>query len=142
MLEFRPCHGEHIKYLDVQSVQRKGYQMSLREDELEALTSGVSLSAWHNSRCVGAAGFVHFYRHRAVAWMLLSKDAAPHMLAIARKIRRVLDLDPTPRIEMTVDVEFKEGQRFAELIGMTRESGILRKHGMLGEDEIMYARIK
>lgn len=142
MLEFRPCYGEHLKYLDVQNEQKQDYHIMLMPEQIEAVTAGFSLSAWEGSRCVGAAGLLNIYPHRALAWALLSRHAGPHMMRIARKVRSVLEFDPTSRIEMTVNASFENGRRFALAIGMQQETGILRKHGIRGEDEIMYVRIK
>ena len=141
-IRYEPCKGEHLRYIEAQAFQAQEQLVLLTPDYVEIITSNVALSAWVNNRCIGAGGIIPVFPHRAVAWALLSKSAGTYMLPITRKIRRFLDLDPTPRIEMTVAVDFEEGHRWAKAIGLSPETGVLRKHGAGGGDEIMYARIK
>jgi len=143
MLEFKPCHGQHLKYIDVQEEQQQDFHVMLDGSWQKVIDEGFALSAWEGSTCLGAAGFLSVYPHRAMAWAVFSRHVrACHLRAIAHKVRSVLQFDPTERIEMTVRADFVQGRKFATLIGMQQETGILRKHGMRGEDEYMYARIK
>lgn len=142
-VEFRVCHPEHLSYIQVQDEQRTDQAAMLRTDYAEIACSHIALSAWVGNTCVGAAGIVPIYSHRAVAWALLSKNIGPALVPVTRKIRRVLDMDMTPRVEMTVAVDFKAGHIWARLIGMKLETPTpLRKHGVRGEDEMLYARVR
>lgn len=102
-----------------------------------------ALSAWDGSRCVAAAGIVPIYGYRAAAWAMISKDiGSKNMLQLTRKVRAALELDPTPRIETVVRCDFEDGHRWAALLGMELECAFMRKHGIDGQDEAMYVRIK
>lgn len=142
-VEFRRCLPEHLQYIQVQDTQRFDQSAMLSTEYAEIATSHIALSAWVGNTCVGAAGIVPMFPHRLIAWALLGKTAGPHFPTIVRKIRHVLRDDPSPRIEMTVDVEFKAGHRLARLVGMKLETPEpLRKFGARGEDQMMYARIR
>jgi len=134
-LEFKPFYGNHVRYIDPQDNQKAEWAAFLQPEYLAAAEDGLALSAWDGNRCVAAAGIVHLYPHRAIAWALLSRYAGGYMGGIVRKVRTVMSLDPTARIEMTVKADFEPGIRFAKAIGMTQETGVLRKHGMNGDDE-------
>lgn len=143
MLEYRPFKSGHLKYLAPQVEQRHEHAVLLNSEYADIVDNNFGLSAWVGDKCVGASGVVPMFSHRAVAWAILSKDAAPYMVPIVRKVRRTLATLPYRRIEMTVNAEFENGRRFAELIGMTLETPEpLRAYGATGSDEYMYARVK
>ena len=143
MLEFRPFHAKHLLFIAPQEEQVRVKEAMLTDEYAEALESGFALSAWDGVRCVAAAGCVAVYPHRAVAWALFSHNAAPHMLAIARKVRRTMGLLEFKRIEIAVHSTFEQGNRFARLIGMKLETPEpLKAHGVFGEDEYLYAKVK
>lgn len=143
-VEYRQCRPQHFECLDVQEGQKEELAVMLANTSYaEIACSHVAISAWLGNRCLGAAGFVPLFPHRAVAWSLVSQNIGTAMVDVTRKIRNILAADPTPRIEMTVDVDFEAGHKWAKLIGMTLETPIpLRKFGARGEDELMYVRIK
>lgn len=143
MIEYRPFKAEHLRYLTPQAEQRLDHAIALTTEYASEMERNFALSAWNGSVCVGAAGCVPIYAHRAVAWALLSKDAGPHMLAIAKKVRFVMAALPYRRIEIAVHDSFEQGHRFAKLIGMQLETPVpLKAHGANGEDEMLYAMVK
>lgn len=143
MLEFRPFHINHLVYLTPQEEQKAARAAMLTTEYAELIGNSFALSAWDGTTCVGAAGCVPIFKHRAVAWALLSSEAAPHMLAISKKVRRVMAALEYKRIEISVHSTFEAGNRFARLIGMRLETPEpLKAHGANGEDEYMYAMVK
>lgn len=142
-VEFRVCQPGHLEYIDVQDEQRVDKAVMLKTDYAEIACSYIALSAWVGNECVGAAGLVKIYPHRAVAWALLSRNIGMALVPATRKIKRVLELEPIARIEMTVAVGFKAGHTWARMVGMKLETPEpLRKHGAQGEDEMLYARVR
>jgi len=140
---FRKCLPDHLAYIKVQDAQLNEQTVMLNTEYASVATSHVALSAWRGNECLGAAGFVPIFATRAIAWALLSRNIGYDMPTITKKIRKVIALDPTPRIEMTVDARFEAGHRWARLIGMSLETPEpLRCHGANGEDEMMYARVR
>lgn len=142
-ITFRTFTAEHLRYLSPQAGQRYDHAILLNTQYAEIVSNNFGLSGWEGSRCVGAAGVVPIFAHRAVAWAILSNDAAPYMLQIVRKARSYLAMTHYQRIEIAVRADFEEGHRFARLIGMQLETPEpMRKHGANGEDEMMYAVTK
>lgn len=143
MLEYQPFRAGHLRYLTPQPDRRQEHAILLASEYADIVDSNFGLSAWVGSKCVAAAGIVPMFSHRAIAWAVLSNDAALYMLPIVRKVRSALDNLPYRRIEMTVGADFEKGKRFAEMIGMRLETPEpLRAFGARGEDEYMYARVK
>lgn len=143
MLEYRPFRSGHLRFLAPQREQRYDHAIMLNSGYAQIVDNNFGLSAWHGSECVGAAGVVPIFSSRAVAWAILSNEAAPFMLEIVRKARRTIAGLPYRRIEIAVRADFEDGKRFAELIGMKLETPEpMRAHGANGDDEYMYAVVK
>lgn len=143
MLEYQPFKSGHLRYLAPQRTQRYDHAIMLNSEYAKIVDGNFGLSAWEGNTCVAAAGCVPIFGSRAVAWAILSNDAAPYMLQIVRKVRHTMALLPYQRIEISVRADFEDGKRFARLIGMTLETPEpMRCHGANGEDEYMYAVVK
>ncbi len=143
MLEYQPFKSGHLVYLSPQRLQRHDHAIMLNSEYANIVDNNFGLSAWNGLQCVAAAGVVPIFASRAVAWAILSNDAAPYMLQIVRKVRRVMAQLPYRRIEIAVRADFEDGRRFANLIGMDLETPEpMRAHGANGEDEYMYAVVK
>lgn len=142
MLELRPCEPGHIKFIHPQDNAREDYHVMCTPEYAGIITDNFSISAWDGTKCIAAAGIVPIYQGRAAAWALISKEAGPHMVQLTRAIRRGLALDPTPRIETVVNADFINGHRWARMVGMECECPLMRKHGVHGQDEALYVRIR
>lgn len=142
-ITYRKCLPGHIECIRIQDAQRHEHAFMLNSEYAEIATSHRAFSMWAGNDCLGAAGIVPIFPHRAVAWALISGDIGAYLLPATRKARQFLTLDPTPRIEMTVPVGFDAGHTWARLLGMELETpSPLRKFGASGDDELMYARVR
>jgi hypothetical protein len=144
MIEFRPLDAGHLRYLTPQAMQADEHVLMLSDpNSVAMINNNFGLSAWADHECIGAAGIVPIFSHRAIAWAILSAKAGDYLLPIVRKMRQVLCASPYRRIETTVSAEFRNGHCFAELLGMRRETPEpLAAHGAKGEDEYLYAMVK
>lgn len=142
MITFTPFQPGHLRYVTPQKAQRSEHAALLASDTPDILGQHFALTGWDGVHCVGCAGLVRVYPHKALAWALLSKKAGKHMLHIARKVRHVIDASPYKRVELNVVADHRAGHRFAQLIGAQRDSGVLRAHGAYGGDEVMYSIVK
>jgi hypothetical protein len=143
MITFTPFRAGHLRYLTPQEAQRHEHAVLLGSGAADLLESAVALTAWDDYRCVGMAGLIPVHPHRALAWMLLSEGAAAHMLPIVRKIKRVVANAPWRRVELTVNANFEDGQRFARLLGAVLETPEpMRAYGPDGDDQFMYALVR
>lgn len=142
-VEFTPFRATHLQYLVPQAAQKHDHGALLASGAAELMEGPVALTAWRRNVCLGMAGLIPVHRHRALAWALLSEDAGAHMLTISRKVKRVLAVAPYRRVEITVNADFIDGQRFALLIGGALETPRpMRAYGPDGDDQYMYAVVR
>lgn len=142
-MEFRPFKAGHLLYLKPQEVQKDVHASVVHSGMATVYETGTALSGWQGSKCIGAAGLLPVWPHKALAWAFLSDAAASDMLAIVRKVRRVIALSPYKRVELTVAEGHEQGHRFARLIGATCETPEpMRFYGSNGDSEYMYAVLK
>lgn len=140
---FRKCLVGHLSVIDAQDEQKYDQTVLIAPEYAEMAVKYEAYSMWVGNKCVGAAGVIPVFPHRAMAWALLSRHIGPVMRPATKKVQQFLALSPIPRIEMTVRAEFEAGHRWARLIGMALETPVpLRKYGANGEDEMIYARVK
>lgn len=141
MIHFIPCEARHIRLIDAQNEQisEKAFYANVTE---ELVANSLALSCWVDEICVGAGGVRPIWHGRGAAWAILSCNARPAMLAIARKLRFVLDTMPLERIEMTVRANFVPGRRLAHLLGFRLETPLpMARFYPDGEAAFLYARI-
>lgn len=142
-LIYRKCQVGHLSVIEVQDVQKYEQATLISPEYAEMACRNEAFSMWYGNKCLGAAGVIQVFPHRAMAWALLSRHIGPHMRPATKKVRQFLALSPIPRIEMTVRADFEQGHRWAQLLGMKLETPEpLRMYGANGEDEMLYARVK
>lgn len=143
MIEFRSFDAQHLRFLRPQEAQAAEFRNLLTHGVHHLNASAVALSAWRAGRCLGAAGLVQIWPHKATAWALFDKEAGVGLVACARKMKRVIDMSPYSRVEITVAEGFDAGHRFARILGAVCETPEpMRKYGYAGGAETMYAIIK
>lgn len=142
MIEYRTFRAGHLDFFTPQDAQVSDYHFLMRSGNASAL-EGLALSAWVNHRCIAAGGLIRVWPHRAVAWLLLSEQAGPHLAALTLRMRKVIKHSGFSRIEFTVADEFAEGHRFAEAIGAECETPYGMQHyGADNGCELMYSLTK
>lgn len=85
-------------------------------------------------------GTVMQWPTRHTAWAILSKRSGPYMRWITRECRKVL-ARAKGRVELSVRVDFPEGLRWAEMLGLRMETPRLQMFGSEGEDHVGFVRI-
>lgn len=145
MIEYRPAVALDLLHLEVQASQS-------RELEYVRQTPGMADEIVERSLClsghvggfpVAVAGFVPSGAVSHRAWAFFAPEAGPYMLGIVRKARAMMSSLRSRRIDMTVNEGFIEGERFARLLGMEREtSTALKYHGVLGEHQHIYGKVR
>lgn len=142
-VEFRPLALGHLRSIIVQPEQAME-QIAMIEPGYEALLiAGKAEGAWVGPRIVAAAGLgILIPGELAIAWCLLSPRAGRYLASITQRCRRVLTETPIVRVEMTVNSDIKNGERWATALGFTRETvQPLRKRGKGGKDQHIFARV-
>lgn len=146
MIVFVPFQPEHLASINVQPRQRADLDAAPASD-LAAMAAG--REAWAavevgTGHCFGAAGILDVPRceHRAHAWAIVGEDIGPHMPRVVRFMRSVIARYPRRRIEMTVECDWPEGERFARLLGFALEAPRMVGYANHGSDMQLWARLR
>ncbi len=92
---------------------------------------------------VAISGMFLVHPHIGNAWALLSDRAYQHLLPITKAIKQFLEGQNIKRIEVAVKHDFKEGHRWAKMLGFENETpNGMRAYGIDGETYDLYARIR
>ena len=97
-----------------------------------------------NNNPIFAAGMKMIWGQVAEGWVIATSDMWKYPLGVAKAIKKdfakVAKENNITRVQSAIRKDFKEGQRFAEWLGLERE-GLMRKWGFDGSDQYMYARL-
>ena len=94
-----------------------------------------------NNIVLGAAGVWLQENHRGLAWALISDTIGVDFIHFHKAVKTFLDNTNIPRIEMAVNTQFKEGERWAKMLGFKHE-GLMHKYYSHGDDAFLFARIR
>lgn len=132
---------------DTEAVELQSAQQYLRRivdvraDFTELAEKGLVWTVEHDGVILGIGGLEPQWENRATVFALLSDDSGPHFKAIHSAVVEFLDNAPYRRVEATVDVGFKQGNRWVKMLGFELE-GYMRAYRPDGADMLLYARIK
>ena len=97
-----------------------------------------------NYQPIFAAGMKMVWGRVAEGWVIATSEIWKNPLSVARAIKkdfaRVAKEHNIERVQTAIRKDFKQGQRFAEWLGLEKE-GLMRKWGFDGSDQYMYARL-
>mgnify|MGYP001387509610 CR=1 FL=1 len=129
------CQMNH-KLMD-KDAQFDGDAMNLVQDHL-------SFTGMVGKKPIFAAGMKMIWGQVAEGWVIATSDMWKYPLGVARAIKkdfaRVAKENNIVRVQTAIRKDFKQGQRFAEWLGLENE-GLMRKFGFDGTDQYRYARI-
>jgi len=132
------CQMNHkVLEADRQFINVEGNAKNLEQNNL-AFTGIV------NYQPIFAAGMKMVWGRVAEGWVIATSDIWKNPLAVARAIKkdfaRVAKEHNIERVQTAIRKDFKQGQRFAEWLGLENE-GLMKKFGFDGTDQYRYARI-
>lgn len=138
----RPMVAEDIKKIELQSAQTYSCGTMEDYDFAPLIEANLAWAAEHEGEIVALGGFYVFWENRSVAWALLSSKAGPVFNHLHKHISRSINKfgETCRRIEITVDVGFDQGHRWAKMLGFTVE-GYMRAFRPDGGDVILYAKV-
>ena len=91
-----------------------------------------------------AAGMKMIWGQVAEGWVIATEDMWNYPLSVAKAIKkdfaRIAKENNIVRVQTAIRKDFKQGQRFAEWLGLENE-GLMRKFGFDGTDQYRYARV-
>lgn len=137
-----PFTASHVHTLVLQPMQRIDGPISFNEAAaLEVAGPSFSLMT-DDGRCLGAAGAIPQWKGRAIAWALLSPEAARYFVRVTRAVKNWLDECDFERIEAHADALFPASHRWLEMLGFERETPEpMRRFSPEGRPAYLYARI-
>ena len=132
------CQMNHkVLEADKNYINIEGNAKNLEQDDL-AFTGLV------NNKPIFAAGMQMIWGQVAEGWVLATHAVWNHPLSVAKAIKkdfaRIAKENNITRVQTSIRKDFKQGQRFAEWLGLENE-GLMRKFGFDGTDQYRYARI-
>lgn len=141
---FVPFDPGHIRQIRIQEAQLPDL-MKVSPQEVRELARGrEAWSGFADGRCMGAAGIIDVpgWPNRSIAWAIFGQDIRQFMVSGFRFIKNVVDNCPRRRVEMTVEYDFKQGHRFAKLLGFTVEAPRMVAYSQHGTDMTLYAKVR
>lgn len=123
MIHLVPMSQAHVSAIELQAEQ--AYLTPEDRMNVAAAQAGYG-PCWaalaDDGMVVAIGGMCDSWAGRAICWSGLSKHAGPHMLALTRAMRRMMDELPYHRLEMYVDAGSATAQRWAEMLGFHNET--------------------
>ena len=113
-------------------------------DAMNLVQDHLSFTGMVGKKPIFAAGMKMIWGQVAEGWVIATSDMWKYPLGVARAIKkdfsRVAKENNIVRVQTAIRKDFKQGQRFAEWLGLENE-GLMRKFGFDGTDQYRYARI-
>lgn len=137
----RPCQPRDIAAVKAQPEQQAEHAIMIGQAPL--LADSFALSFWDADRCLGCIGVAPMTLGSGHAWAILSEAAGPHMLAITRYARDLLDIVPYRRVQTTALCGFQPANRWlVRFLGFSVEAFVMRCYDIDGRDHALYARVR
>jgi len=119
------------------NMEFEGNAKNLEQDNL-AFTGMI------DGKPIFAAGMKIIWDGVAEGWVLATKDALDHPIAVAKAIKkdfaRIAKENNINRVQSAVRANYTTGLKFAKWLGL-EEEGLMKKFGFDGSDQYMYARL-
>ena len=138
IIPYRAKHMEQIIAQESQQFLGKWIQPG----QSKTLENEYTFTGIYEGRVLICAGLLPAWSNRAIGWAYLDIEARRHMTFITKSIMRFLEICPFDRVETAVDCDFKEGNRWARMLGFDLEASCMKKFRVDGGDCSLYARIR
>ena len=141
MFEVVPFKAEHLAAIKLQDMQAHLSDWVTLEQG-RGLEQFPSYTAFVDGTAIGAAGILHMWMGRAMAWAFIAKSEPKDFLKGHRVVKKFLDGCYVQRIEMTVDCDFPEAHRWAKMLGFEMECERMKHYSPDGRDCALYAKVR
>jgi len=149
ILHIVPYTAQHGQFILSQQMNHKvleadRHYINVDGDAKNLVQDHLAFTGIVNDEPIFAAGMKMIWGQVAEGWVIATKDIWKNPLAVARAIKkdfaRVAREHDIERVQTAIRKDFKQGQRFAEWLGLENE-GLMKKFGFDGTDQYRYARI-
>jgi hypothetical protein len=139
-------HGQFILscQMNHKVLEADRHYINVDGDARNLVQDNLAFTGIVNDNPIFAAGMKMIWGQVAEGWVIATSEMWKHPLGVAKAIKkdfaRVAKENNITRVQSAIRKDFKEGQRFAEWLGLEKE-GLMRKWGFDGSDQYMYARL-
>ena len=136
-----PFNPAHLEILALQPSQVHFSKLFDPEYGPALAAAGPCFTAVEGDEIIACSGVIKHWENRATAWALISGNAGPYFVRIHKAVKRFLDTTDFKRVEAYADAGFEQGHRWLKMLGF-EEEGYMRCFSPVGDDAVLYARIK
>jgi hypothetical protein len=141
-IEVTPFRAGDLDDLAIQSAQADMFHHMTRE-QMRAFEPLESWTTRIDDRVLLVGGLVPLWTDRAMLWSYVSKEAGEHFILLTAGVRRFIEASTYKRIEMYVDMEFRQGHRWAKVLGFKNETPVgMKAFFPNGHDAALYSRTR
>ena len=139
-------HGQFIlsQQMNHKELEADRHYINVDGDAKNLEQDHLAFTGLADNKPIFAAGMKMIWGQVAEGWVIATSDMWKYPLGVARAIKkdfaRVAKENNIVRVQTAIRKDFKQGQRFAEWLGLENE-GLMRKFGFDGTDQYRYARI-
>lgn len=135
--------ADHMEYLLKTGIADHQLGPFLKPEQGVALEKvGGSYTVMEDSKPVAIGGVLKYWDTRGEAWLLVGKPSTHGFPIIFKKIRNFLKDTPIKRVEMVVAHDWKNGHRWARLLGFKKEADTLASYLPDGRDVSLYSMVR
>jgi len=133
--------GEHGQYIMKQQMNHSlmDEDMKFKANAMLLEQENLAFTGMINGKPIFAAGMKIIWDGVAEGWVLATKDALDHPIAVAKAIKkdfaRIAKENNINRVQSAVRANYTTGLKGLE------EEGLMKKFGFDGSDQYMYARL-
>lgn len=140
-LDVVPFEAWHLKFLRLRPEQQR-IGVDVDSEYARALQeAGNGFSGWAGSEVIAAAGIITFWPGRAQVWGMFSYLMPVYGALVHRHVLRYIQRYPATRLECVIDPAFPVSIEWAKRLGFRYESR-MKKYGVMGQDMLMYVRVR
>jgi hypothetical protein len=136
-----PFDKEHF-YLIHPQLAQANVTTYITDDTWEQLPKQTSFSYEIEGQKLAIGGWIEISKQRALVWAYVHADIKNKLAFLHKEILKTLSQLPYDRLEMEVDYDFKQGHRWAKLLGFQIETEKARYYRPDGKDATIYVRYK
>jgi hypothetical protein len=138
-----PFEAKHLLDVDLQDSQAYlSKWITMEQAKAIEATEWAFTGVNEDGSLMGCAGLISMWQGRAMAWAYISKSAeGRNFIKVHKAVSRFFEACYIKRIEITVDCDFEQGHRWAEMLGFKMEAECMKSYRPDGGDCALYARV-
>jgi hypothetical protein len=140
VVDFKAEHLTYILEAGLKDLKLKDFLTPEHGRAIEKL--GGTFTVFEEGKPLVIGGIKYFWKNRGEAWLIFSQARTKRFMFLVRIIKNFLANCRCNRVEMIIDYDFKDGHRWATLLGFKKEAELLRSYLPCGGDASLYAIVR